>query len=145
RRDLRAAEESGDTEQMVRVARDMIDTATEATLCIVTGVILSGIDSLSTESWEAFDKATKIDSKNSSTWLIKGVVLFALDHPSEALEAISQASTLDAKDPLILHRKGEVLVALGRHEEALEVFDKATKCRSSYTPAWTGKGLCHLE
>jgi protein O-GlcNAc transferase len=85
-------------------------------------------------------RALAQDAKSDTTLYNYGVVLKALNRPSEALERFTQALTLNPAVAETWNNRGTVLNDLRFYERAIDDFDKATQLNPRYADAFCNKG-----
>jgi tetratricopeptide (TPR) repeat protein len=138
--DWEVAKESGDAQEIGRVAREIITTTTFEDQCFIIGYELEQLN-LDAEAAEAFDRATELDPTSWGAWLAKGMTLNKLGRYADALEAFDQVSKSDEHYAIGRLGRGAALSELGQHEEALAVFSEVIEHDPKAFPAWIMKGL----
>ncbi len=93
------------------------------------------------EAIKAYDKAIKINPKDSETYNNKGLALGKWGKYQEAIDCFDQALKINPKESMAYNGKGLALVQWGRHQEAIDCFDQAIKINPKDNMAYNGKEL----
>ncbi len=139
-KDLSAARESGDVEQLVNILTDRAGSTDDPVQCLEAGRELSRLGR-DAEALAAHERAIELKPDYAHAWNTKGFALTGLKRYSEALAAYCRALELQPDFASAWYNKGNMLVALGQPSEALAAFDQALLLGENDDRVWNNKGL----
>ena len=113
--------------------------ALEAWEWVSKGVSLSSLGRYE-EAVCCYEKALKLDPRDTCAWNNKGASLHSLGRHEEATRCIDKALKIDPQDVTAWNNKGVDLGRLCRREEAIRCFDRALELDPRNALAWTNKG-----
>jgi tetratricopeptide (TPR) repeat protein len=136
--DLDNAAESGDPEELRRIAEEIVSTTTLASLCCVAGEKLLG-NQRKEEALRAFTRACELEPDENENWLLMlNCVLKSREWSLGVIEAALRTQPTSAVGWLI---KGIVYSCVGRPEEQLKAIVKATELSPQDFAVWNSKAM----
>jgi len=92
------------------------------------------------DALSSYDRALKVDDRNTQAWQGRGLTLALSKQHREALASFEQALKIDSAMVAALNGKATALNMLHRNQEALELYDRVILQEKDNVIAWNGKG-----
>ena len=138
-RDLELAQQCRDSEQVLRIAEEIVATS-GVQPCLHAGFSLL-IVKREIEALAVFARVCELVPEDFIGWFGQCLAFKALGRKNETLQAIGQASEVKPTEFGVWMLKGLLSEEYGRHEEALEAFDQIIKFRPDSADTWNNKAF----
>jgi len=94
---------------------------------------------------DCYDESLKINPKNVSAWITKGIALVQLEKYEEAITCCNNALEINPKNVSAWITKYIALDNLGKYEEVITCCDKALDINPKKESAWITKGIALVQ